>query len=528
MNISLANKILQIIAKSGVKEIVLCAGARNSPFVFLLDNQDSFKLYHFFEERSAAFFALGRTQAKKQPVAIITTSGTAAAELLPATIEAYYGGQALLLITADRPKEYRGTGAPQSIEQVGIYSHYARTIDATEDLDISDWNLTGPLHLNVSFREPLIDEPIPIKKWEIKISDEKKHNLCVNSEESLYLETEKKHWEHFYSQCQSPLVIVGALKDDERNNVYEIISKYSGPIYFESLSGLRGHSYELKILSGENFLKKAFNRKYFDGVIRIGGVPTTRIWRDLEASLTQIPVLSICNSKWTGLSRGSSFINNLYSLSFLVELQGHFQWDSQLRLLNRFYYSQIQKLLTAYPSSEPGMIHNLSKLVKSSPMYLGNSLPIREWDSYAAFETSSQKLSGNRGANGIDGQVSTYLGWSKDLEQSYSLFGDLTTLYDLSSLWVSSQIPHNTKVLTIMNNGGGIIFDQLFGKEIFLNRHKIQFKNWATMWNWNYSHWQSVPDVFHPTGFNIVELQPDSLQTKLFYEKLEELWKKEI
>jgi 2-succinyl-5-enolpyruvyl-6-hydroxy-3-cyclohexene-1-carboxylate synthase len=535
MNISLANKVLQVIAEKGVTEIVLCAGARNSPFIYLLENQESFKLFHFFEERSAAFFALGRAQSNRQPIAVITTSGTAASELLPAAIEAFYGGQPLLLITADRPFEYRGTGAPQSIDQVGIYSNYARTIDinnaalaATNDFGIGTWDLSGPLHLNVCFREPLIDEPLPIKKWETKAIDCKKPKLSETDEEPAFLDEEKKIWKHFCTQSRSPLVIVGTLKDDERNVVHEVISKYSGPIYFEALSGLRGHSYEFKIMAGEHFLKKSFNNKYFDGVIRIGGIPTTRIWRDLEDNLAHLPVLSLCNSKWTGLSRMNSFINNLHSLPYLLELQQAFQWDAQIRLLNRFYNTQIQKLLTSYPSSEPGMIHNLSKLVKSVPMYLGNSLPIREWDEYAVFETRSQKLSGNRGANGIDGQVSTYLGWSKEFEQSYSLFGDLTTLYDLSSLWVSPQIPNYTKVLTIMNNGGGIIFDKIFGKEIFLNRHKIQFKNWANMWNWNYSHWQSVPDVFNPTGFNIIELQPDSRQTKLFYEKIEELWKKEI
>lgn len=536
MNISLANNILQILSEVGVNEIVLCAGARNSPFIFLLENQESFKLYHFFEERSASFFALGRAQAKKKPMAIITTSGTAAAELLPATIEAYYGGQSLLLITADRPIEYRGTGAPQSIEQVGIYSHYAKTIDITTPFvsgsekfaEIKKWTLESPLHLNICFQEPLIDEPLPIKFWKPQVAEAHHQKQITTFEDRNYLEEEKKCWEHFSSQCNRPLVIVGALKEDERNVVHEVISKYIGPIYFESLSGLRGHSYEFKILAGEQFLKKAFNNKFFDGVIRIGGIPTTRIWRDLEDSLAQLPVLSFCNLKWSGLSRTSSLINNFHSLPYLLDIQDRFQWDAQIRLLNRFYFAQIQKLLTSYPSSEPGMIHNLSKLVKSYPIYLGNSLPIREWDAYSVSETSSQKVSGNRGANGIDGQISTYLGWSKDFEYSFSLFGDLTTLYDLSSLWISNQIPNHTKILTIMNNGGGLIFDKMFGKDIFLNRHKIQFKNWATMWNWNYSHWQSVPDVFNPTGFNIVELQPDARQTKLFYEKLDELWKKEI
>lgn len=539
MNISLANKILHSIAEVGVSEIILCAGARNSPFLFLLDDQDCFTIYNFFEERSAAFFALGRAQTSKKPVAIITTSGTATAELLPATIEAYYSGQPLLLITADRPVEFRGTGAPQSIEQVGIYSQYAKTIDVvTPKIELSElrtWDKTKPIHLNVCFNEPLIDETPLSKKWNINSNiNSKKTNIGEkwnevfdddNTAENIHHSPE---WSQFARICKKPLVIVSALTEDEARAAQPVLSKYSGPIYFEALSGLRGHSYELKILGGEGFLKKAFSQNYFDGVIRIGGIPTTRIWRDLENSHANLPVLSISSLSWTGLSRASFLLNNFETLPTLLNLQNEWQWDAQIRLLNRFYYAQIQKLLSLYPSSEAGMIYNLSKLVKSHPIYLGNSLPIREWDLFANFESGTQKINGNRGANGIDGQISTYLGWSRDFERSFSLFGDLTALYDLTSLWVSDQIPNYHKAIFIMNNGGGIIFEKMFAKEIFLNRHKIQFKNWATMWNWNYNQWQSVPDNFSFSGFNIIELTPDLKQGHLFQEKLDELWKKEI
>ena len=108
-------------------------------------------VYTFVDERAAAFFALGRIKRDDKPVAVVTTSGTAAAELLPATIEAFYSGAPLILITADRPARFRGTGAPQAIEQVGIFGVYAET-------DVDRWNRRLPLHINVEFDEPLIDE----------------------------------------------------------------------------------------------------------------------------------------------------------------------------------------------------------------------------------------------------------------------------------------------------------------------------------------------------------------------------------
>ena len=108
-------------------------------------------MYDFVDERSAAFFALGRIKRDGHPVAVITTSGTAAAELLPATVEAYYSGAPLVLITADRPARFRGTAAPQSIEQLGLFGVYAET-------DFERWNRRAPLHINVEFDEPIIDE----------------------------------------------------------------------------------------------------------------------------------------------------------------------------------------------------------------------------------------------------------------------------------------------------------------------------------------------------------------------------------
>jgi 2-succinyl-5-enolpyruvyl-6-hydroxy-3-cyclohexene-1-carboxylate synthase len=136
--------------RAGICEFVVCAGARNAALVEALARAEAaglIRIWRHFEERSAGFFALGRTMETGLPCAVVTTSGTAAAELLPALIEAHYQARPLVALTADRPAACRGTGAPQAIVQPGIFGPYAFQGDP------SDWDGKGPLHLNPELEE---------------------------------------------------------------------------------------------------------------------------------------------------------------------------------------------------------------------------------------------------------------------------------------------------------------------------------------------------------------------------------------
>jgi len=154
-NIAAARAIINDVQSLGTSVFVVCGGSRNAPLIAALGTaigeRRASTVYTFVDERAAAFFALGRTKRDGRPVAVITTSGTAVAELLPAAIEAFYSGQPLIFITADRPARFRGSGAPQTIDQVGIFGGYAAT-------DIAAWSRAMPLHINIEFDEPLIDE----------------------------------------------------------------------------------------------------------------------------------------------------------------------------------------------------------------------------------------------------------------------------------------------------------------------------------------------------------------------------------
>ena len=165
-NIDTARSLIESVRRLGARDFCVCAGSRNSPLLAVLgaagipspstvlpaasvEASPDVQLFSFVDERSAAFFAIGRSKLHRAPVAVVTTSGTAAGELLPAAIEAYYSGLPLILITADRPARFRGTGAPQSIEQIGLFGVYAET-------NLESWSGQRPLHLNIEFDEPLL------------------------------------------------------------------------------------------------------------------------------------------------------------------------------------------------------------------------------------------------------------------------------------------------------------------------------------------------------------------------------------
>lgn len=507
MNRALAEKILIAAGEAGVREFCVCAGARNSPLVMALDVAQGVQIYNFFDERSAAFFALGRIHATGFPVAVVTTSGTAVAELLPAAVEATYSNLPLLLITADRPREYRGTGAPQTIEQVGIFSHYVQSAvdiaDESENLDLQNWQLQSPFHINACFKEPLIEGPsaaVDFSKLKIKVL--KKILMSAMPIRNI----------------EKPLVIVGGLKPDEQGPVVEFLKRLNAFVYAEAISGLRGHPdlQNLLLKGGEKTVQAVFYKKLCSSVLRLGGVPTLRFWRDLEEKYKDIPVFSASANDYTGLSRDVCHVVGLQNLG-TFQATGESP-DQSIRDLDQNTKEKIDLLIKKYPQSEVSLLEKMLSNIKPASVYVGNSLPIRELDIVSSTEKPMQRWLGNRGANGIDGQLSSFLGWAQPSGENWCFVGDLTALYDLSALWITKSLRPMKKRIVVVNNSGGQIFKNIFSKEIFLNRHEIHFQKWAEMWNWNYQKWQEIPDDLDMPEENvIIELIPSEVQSQDFW-----------
>lgn len=540
-NIDLAEKCITQLYATGVREIIVCAGARNAPLVKVLGQiSTQIKVYYFFEERSAAFFALGRIKAFGRPVAVVTTSGTAVAELYPAVMESYYAGLPLVIVTADRPKKFRGKGAPQSIEQVGVFSHYVHSdnaVDWDETTTDFDWRLSADSasQMNVCFKEPLIDrdlKPLSILDLQTDVTPIQTHTSSLSDLSQEIGE--------FFKISKNPVVIVGELPSAThsdlrlREALVELLLKIDQPVYLEAHSGLRENEKlsALRIQGGDKFLASNEVVEYFDGVIRIGSVPTVRLWRDLEDRLAKWPVLSFSHRPFSGLSRVETLpLDYMTGFELLKDglslLHSHQELNEKARetFLSRDseVYLKLNALFEKFPEAEPSLIHELStQFKKPTKFFVGNSLPIREWDLAAQF-TSSAKLqvAGNRGVNGIDGLISTFLGWAEDKTENIILIGDLSALYDLAGLWPTTQNYCADFKIVVMNNSGGKIFKPMFKDTNFENQHNLEFSGWAKMFNIEYiqaSNASELAPIFNSEYKNLIlEIRPDEKQTQEFW-----------
>lgn len=523
MNEKLVLSVLQEAINQGVVEFSICPGSRNSPFVVALSKENRFKQYFWYEERSAAFFALGRSKLTKRPVAIITTSGTAAGELLPAAMEAYYTGIPLLLITADRPRRYRGTGAPQTAEQVGLFGQYAsfsQDLAEEETCDLSLWTKEGPAHLNVCLDEPLNQTFTSTEALLMPIQD----NFPQIKQK---METENLHY--FLQASNYPFVVVSALQYEAREPLIRFLINLNAPVYLEAVSGLREDSrlQHLRITRSEHLWKHASQSNYpIDGILRIGGVPTFRLWRDLEEIQAHVKVCSISDVPFSGLSRAGVIHTNISQFfqscphfkSYSQKISEH--WLQQ----DRLYQNKLQNLFNEEPEAEQSLFAQLSKLIpKNSLIFLGNSLPIREWDSFASLENRGFEVNANRGLNGIDGQVSTFLGMCSEQKSNWAILGDLTTLYDMAGPWILQQLEQMRINLVVVNNGGGKIFARMYPLKSIQNPHHLSFKPLAEMWGLGYAKFTCLPHSLESNQSQLIEIIPNEEASNRFWKKLAEI-----
>lgn len=421
-------------------------------------------------------------------------------------IEAHYQARPLVAITADRPARFRGTGAPQAIEQPGMFGPHATS-------DLATWTGNGPLHLNVELEEEFTLAEVTFEAAaEFEPVTERPNVAGL----ARWLKTD------IY---RGLVVIVGGLEPLDHEEVFHFCQSLGVPIVIEGTSGLREALQGFALPDADRLLKENPPGK----ILRLGDVPTGRFWRDLE-EMPGVEVWSITRSGFSGLARHSDVIHGevervlkaIGEVEPVGDVLDHFEGTGRKN-------SQIDELLEAYPDSEPAMVRTLSLYASFGPsVYLGNSLPVREWNSFAQWDRPVTMVRANRGANGIDGQASTWLGWTADQSGAWAMIGDLTALYDLAAPFVLDQVETSGRVLAVINNHGGRIFERLprlsamspRAVECFTNPQMADLSGWAKLWNMKHIRITNADDfdlIEQSDETVLLEVLPDAKQTADFW-----------
>lgn len=459
--------------KLKLEKIFFCTGARNHD---LLKAFDSYDIKFEYDERMASFKALGLSKVSSQPVAVCTTSGTAVAQCVPAMLEAYYSENPLILISGDRPKKLHGTGAPQTIEHEALTRSCRRTYLEIDYSELAELNLSSvqyPVHINV-----LIDDTVP-QPFDLKFHED------------------MSAFRNFLKPFKKPLFLFS----HESRSLRPLVEKFAEKklsFYAETLSG----AHDLSFIKTEKKLIELFNAGFFDSVVRIGHTPLTKIWRLLEKK--HLPVFHFDSRNLPAMSygevlrkSGEELLNSEEFWSVINDVLPYPVADETLWYLD--------DLMKKYPEAEITYVNKLQdKLPENAIVYLGNSLVIR------FFELTQKKryhIHGNRGVNGIDGQLASAIGLAGGVkEKVYCLLGDVTTFYDLSSM---RDIPENLHLI-IMNNRGGRIFDMLNLDKRIVLEHENDFRNIAEGLSLTYSN-----DLNDFGKVQVLELFPDRTQSEV-------------
>ena len=477
--------------RSGVRHAVICPGSRSTPLTLALTAPGSpFESWLHLDERSAGFFALGLARQTGAPVAVVVTSGTAVANLLPAVVEARLSRVPLLLLTADRPPELRSVGAAQTIDQVGIFGSHAKwavdlpVADGGDDLPrraiaiaaraarIAATAPAGPVHLNFPFREPLVGVAGPAEAERdfatIDARPPAEPELPRELAEQLVLDLSEK----------KGVVVCGPESGGlPAARIVALADALGWPVLADPLSGLRtgDHRLDAVIETADSLVREprfaALARP--EAVIRFGAPPTSKalsqylavsqpldghdacsvvvdaagLWRDPDATasvMVQAGAASFCDTMIAALSESDRAGPAWRTL-----------WVDANSAARFAIRGALDEIVEPFEGRVPAELAPL--LPDGSTLVLGNSMPVRDADSFLPVLQRDVRVLGTRGASGIDGVVSTAVGAAAARQGRVVLvIGDLSFLHDLNGLWPVRRHGLDLTIVVVNNDGGGI------------------------------------------------------------------------
>ena len=507
----------------GVRHAVVSPGSRSTPIALEIANRQEIEMHIFHDERSAAFAALGIAKASGVPAILVCSSGTAAVEFHPAVVEAHHSETPILICTADRPAELQGVGAPQTIDQQNLYGvairkfvnaevandseshtwrHIARDLFATSLGDVQ-----GPVHLNLRFREPLMgfatnlpprsaNDAVITKKVALPSSRSlRKLNKALESENGL---------------------IIAGPENYRVESILRLAETLGWPIIADPRSGTRVPN-KLVVAGADAILRdEDFSKRLRpDVVLRFGTLPASKVVNSWLSGSGANQVVITTTPSLTDPDRQCS----LHIVSDIDELcAGLVSVHSKESIRNRSL-SWLDKWIAAEDSAqkainaaladepgltEPGVARAIYALVpEASHLVVSSSMPIRDVEWFGA-PRNGLRVHANRGANGIDGVVSTAVGVALATRQPTTLLiGDIALLHDVNGLINLASRKIDLRIVVIDNNGGGIFsflpqaqtLDEAKFEKIFGTPHDANIKMLAQAHQINTHELTNISDL---------------------------------
>jgi 2-succinyl-5-enolpyruvyl-6-hydroxy-3-cyclohexene-1-carboxylate synthase len=481
LNLRWAQALTDGLAAAGLKELVLSPGSRSTPLALAFLRQPLIRCHVILDERSAAFFALGLAKASGRPAALLCTSGSAPANWFPAVIEADQSGTPLLLLSADRPPELQGWGANQTVDQNDLFGKHVRAFHApgvpyegfstgwlhhlaARAISESRWPLPGPVHLNLPFREPLL--PAEVTDWptstlpaEITVATPR---LLPDSE--IIADIARQI-------AGRPGVILCGGADypaDFADVVSKLAARLNCPVFAEPLSNLRlsTHALEHLCVRYDAFLRNPqfVAEQRPEWLLRFGAFPVTRTlqtWLTTTAAPQQIIVAP--DGRWPDPQHTATTFLQADPSEVCRSLHDTALQPAAAAWPAAFWQAEatirrITEIDLGKENFEGALIPALiNRLPAGHRMFCGNSMAIRDLDAFSGSSAKPLTFYGNRGASGIDGNVSTAAGIACS-GPTVVLLGDLSCTHDIGGL---ANLKGLDLVLLVINNGGGGIFEYL-------------------------------------------------------------------
>ncbi|MFV2196660.1 2-succinyl-5-enolpyruvyl-6-hydroxy-3-cyclohexene-1-carboxylic-acid synthase [Nocardiopsis sp. LOL_012] len=543
---ALARVLVDELVRCGLAEAVIAPGSRSTPLALALVAHPDVRVHVRIDERSASFLALGLARASRCPVAVVCTSGTAAANFHPAVLEADESGVPLLVLTADRPPELRGTGANQTVDQIGLYGGAVRmftevgTADAVpgmvaywRSLACRVWGAAsggrpGPVHVNVAFRDPLTpDEPGPVDWTEPLEGREGGRPWIARPGPRSEPVPFALPW------CERGVIVCG---DGDYDPVpFLALAELTGwPLLAEPTSNARRDG---SISTYRQLLAcPAFAAGHVPEFVVSVGRPN--LSRQVSAFLRRAERHVVVTAGAAGDPRaalGNAFADPVRTATDVVaavappegvswDAPRRTDWSRSWRRAEEAARGALDGVLDGEEwVSEPRLARDLaSQAPAGSLLFAGSSMPIRDLDATMR-SRCGVRLVGNRGVSGIDGTVSTAVGAALAHQRdgggpAFALLGDLAMLHDQNGLIIGPGEPRPNLAVVVVNNDGGGIFSGLEQaghpdfERVFGTPHGVSMEQVAAVSGVPYTRveWAAdLPKALMGEGLRVVEVRTD-------------------